>query len=207
MNGDLVARPFRVVVAILALLLLTPDTSAAQPLGAAQPSVYRKGSIDWSVIAGGALPVDLLAARSDRRLSLAAIEVGRIMSGKLGSGPLSGQFELLAQVMPIVVRGPEEFWGVGISPVCRWSFAGWKSVRPFAELSAGLMLIDWDTPSTDRVGRNFSEQIGLGVRIGNPSGRALVTGYRFQHISNGSPSLPSPAVDTHMIYVGVSVMR
>ena len=47
--------------------------------------------------------------------------------------------------------------------------------------------------------------MGPGVRIGSPSGRALVTGYRFQHISNGSPSLPSPAVDTHLVYVGVSV--
>jgi Lipid A 3-O-deacylase (PagL) len=193
--------------ALSAWILLMAHTGAAQPLGAAQSSVYRKGSIDWSVIAGGALPVDLLAARSDRRLSLAAIEVGRIMSGRLGSGPLSGQFELLAQVMPIVVRGPEEFWGVGISPVFRWSFAGWKGVRPFAEISAGLMLIDWDTVGDGRVGRNFTEQMGLGVRIGNPSGRALVTGYRFQHISNGSPSLPSPAVDTHQVYIGVSIMR
>jgi Lipid A 3-O-deacylase (PagL) len=193
--------------AFSACFLLMAHTAAAQPLGAAQSSVYRKGSIDWSVIAGGALPVDLLAARSDRRLSLAAIEVGRIMSGPLGSGPLSGQFELLAQVMPIVVRGPEEFWGVGISPVFRWSFSGTKSLRPFAELSAGLMLIDWDAPATGRVTRNFNEQMGLGVRIGNPSGRALVVGYRFQHISNGSPSLPSPAVDTHQIYVGLSLIR
>jgi hypothetical protein len=189
-------------------LLFFPFMSAAQPFGgAAPPSAYRKGSIDWGVIAGGALPVDLLAARSDRRLSLAAVELGRVMSEPIGPGPLSGQFEMLLQVMPVVVRGPEDFWGVGISPVFRWSFAGWHRVRPFAELAAGLMLIDWDTEGEERVGRNFSEQMGLGVRIGNPSGRAFVTGYRFQHISNGSPSLPSPAVDTHLIYVGVSVMR
>lgn len=194
--------------ALSACILLVAHTSAAQPLGgAAQPTAYRKGSIDWSVIAGGALPVDLLAARSDRRLSLAAVEVGRIMSAPLGPGALGGQFEILLQVMPVVVRGPEEFWGVGISPIFRWSFTGWKGLRPFAELSAGLMLIEWDTPEAGRVGRNFNQQMGVGARIGNPSGRALIAGYRFQHISNGSPSLPSPAVDTHLIYVGVSVMR
>jgi len=194
--------------ALCVCFLLVAHNGAAQPVGgAAQPSAYRKGSIDWNVIAGGALPVDLLAARSDRRLSLAAIEVGRIMSGRLGPGALSGQFELLVQVMPIVVRGPEEFWGVGISPIFRWSFEGWKSLRPFAELSAGLMLIDWDMPADGRVGRNFNEQMGVGVRIGNPFGRALVAGYRFQHISNGSPDLPSPAVDTHLVYVGMSIMR
>jgi Lipid A 3-O-deacylase (PagL) len=181
--------------------LLVSHTSAAQP------SAYRKGSINWEVFAGGALPVDLQSARSDRRLSLVAIDVGRIMSGPLGPGPLSGQFEILLQVMPIVVWGPEDFWGVGISPVFRWSFAGTKSLRPFAELAGGLMLIDWDAPAPGRVTRNFNEQIGLGLRIGNQSGGAFVVGYRFQHISNGSPDLPSPGVDTHQMYIGVSIMR
>jgi hypothetical protein len=193
---------------LFACLPFLAQNTAAQPSGGAAPiSAYRKGSIDWSVIAGGALPVDLLDARSDRHLSLVALELGRIMSGPMGPGPLSGQFEMLVQVMPIVVRGPQDFWGLGITPVFRWSFAGWTHVHPFAELAAGLVLIDWETPGDGRVARNFNEQIGFGVRIGNPSGRALVTGYRFQHISNGSPSLPSPAVDTHLIYVGVSVMR
>lgn len=197
---------------LLASLLFVPHSSAAQPFGGAAPppSAFRKGSIDWSVIAGGALPVDLLDARSDRHLSLAAIELGRIMTAPVGPGPLSGQFEMLLQVMPIVVRGPEDFWGVGIGPVFRWSFGGWTSARPFAEVSGGLMLIDWARPGDERdgrVGRNFNEQIGFGVRIGNPFGRALVTGYRYQHISNGSPSIPSPGVDTHLIYVGMSVMR
>ena len=138
----------RAAAAFFVCILLVPHLSAAQPSGgAAPPSAYRKGSIDWEVYAGGALPVDLQSARSDRRLSLAAIEVGRIMSGPLGPGPISGQFEMLLQVMPIVVHGPEDFWGVGISPVFRWSFAGWKSLRPYAEVAAGLMMIDWEVPA------------------------------------------------------------
>jgi Lipid A 3-O-deacylase (PagL) len=193
---------------LFACLPFLAQNSAAQASGGAAPlSVHRKGSIDWSVIAGGALPVDLLDARSDRHLSLVAVELGRIMSGPKGPGPLAGQFEILLQVMPIVVRGPQDFWGVGITPVFRWSFARWTHVHPFAELAAGLMLIDWETPGDGRVARNFNEQIGIGVRIGNPSGRALVAGYRFQHISNGSPDLPSPGVDTHQMYIGVSIMR
>jgi lipid A 3-O-deacylase len=196
------------VAILFTCFLFVPHTSAAQPFGsAAQPSAYRKGSINWELFAGGALPVDLQSARSDRRLSLAAIHLGRVMSEPHGPGPLSGQFEILLQVMPVVVWAPEDFWGVGISPVFRWSFAGWSTVRPFAEAAAGLMLIDWETTGPGRVARNFNEQIGFGVRIGNPSGRALAVGYRFQHISNGSPSLPSPAVDTHQVYVGLSVMR
>lgn len=200
-GGDDLRRAAAVTAFLLLFLSLT-NTSAAQS------SAFRKGSIDWEVLAGGAVPVDVLAARSDRRLALVAIEVGRIMSGRLGQGPLAGQFEMLVQAMPVVVRGPEEFWGVGLSPLfLRWTFAGTSRVRPFAEASAGLMLVDWATHGPGRVTRNFSEQIGLGMRVGKGSGRGLILGYRFQHISNGARDLPSPAVDTHVAYVGVSIVR
>jgi hypothetical protein len=197
----------------LNLLLILTALAASQPTSI-QPSTeaaaaaFRKGSIDWSVLAGGALPVDLEGARSDRRLTLAALELGRVMSGPHGPGPLRGQFEMLIQVMPVIVRGPEEFWGVGISPLfLRWTFSGIGRVRPFAEASAGLMFIDWAEPGISRVARNFNEQAGFGVRVGRASGRGLIVGYRFQHISNGDPDIPSPAIDTHLAYVGFSLVR
>jgi hypothetical protein len=197
----------------LNLLLILTTLAASQPTvippaTGSPAAAYRKGSIDWSVLAGGALPVDLEGARSDRRLTLAAIELGRVMTGPLGPGPLRGQFEMLIQVMPVIVRGPEEFWGVGISPLFfRWSFSGAERVRPFAEVSAGLMLIDWAVPGVSRVVRNFNEQAGVGLRVGGASGRGLIIGYRFQHISNGDPDIPSPAIDTHLAYVGFSLVR
>jgi hypothetical protein len=204
----------RTTLAAALLALVIPGLAAGQQQAVGQSTAtngrdgYQKGSIDWGVVAGGALPVDLSSARPDRRLWMAAIELGRIMTGVHGPGPFAGQFELLVQAMPTVVRGPADFWGVGLSPLfVRWNFAGTRRVRPYAEAAAGLMLIDWETAGPGRVTRNYNEQVGFGVRVGNPSGRGAIVGYRFQHISNGSGSIPSPGIDTHLVFAGFSSVR
>jgi hypothetical protein len=200
---------------LLLVFLAAPRFAAAQSSTGGPPTpamvpgrVYEKGAIEWAVIAGGALPVDLSSARPDRRLWLAAVEFGRIMTWEHGPGPLAGQFEMLVQAMPIVVRGPADFWGVGLSPLfLRWNFSGARRLRPYAEVSAGLMLIDWDAPGPGHVTRNFYEQVGVGLRVGGSSGPSAVVGYRFQHISNGSRSKPSPGIDTHLVFVGVRSVK
>ena len=169
---------------------------------------YKKGSLEWGVMAGGALPVDLRSARPDRRLSFVAIEIGRVMTGERGRGIFSGQFEMLIQVMPVTAHGPEDFWGIGMMPVfVRWTFSGTKRVRLFADASAGVILVDWKTPGPGRIPPNFNEQIGLGLRAGPARGAGFLAGYKFQHISNGSRTRPSPAVDTHLLYAGVSFVK
>jgi hypothetical protein len=194
----------RTEIAIVFLLgsLISATNAVAQP-----SDEYPKGSIEWRFIGGGALPVDVSSARPDRRLSFGAVEIGRIMTAKHGPGVLAGQFELSLQMMPIVVRGPEDFWGVGLTPVAvRWTFSG-KVVRPFADASAGLMFVEWKTPGPGRIPGNFAEQLGVGVRIGRTRGAGFLLGYRFQHISNGGRAHPSPGVDTHLLYAGASFVK
>jgi hypothetical protein len=195
----------RVEIAALCLLAsLIPTTNAA----AQSNDEYRKGAIHWHIIGGGALPVDFRSARPDRRLSFGAIEIGRVFTAKHGPSILAGQLELFLQVMPIVVRGPEDFWGVGLTPVfVRWNFSGPGLVRLFADASIGLMFIDWSTPGPGRILGNFNEQVGFGTRVGHARGAGFLLGYRFQHISNGGRAHPSPGVDTHLLYAGVSFVK
>ena len=94
--------------ALFLLAFLIPTTNAV----AQANNESRKGSIEWRIIGGGALPVDVVSARPDRRLSFGAVEIGRILTTTHGPGIIAGQFELSLQMMPIVVRGPEDFWGV-----------------------------------------------------------------------------------------------
>jgi hypothetical protein len=192
----------RTAAALLFVFLSLPGRAQAQSLP------YEKGALDFALLGGGALPVDWLDANSERRVALAAVEFGRVMTGPHGPGPLSGQFEMLLQAMPIVARGPQDFWGVGLTPLfLRWNFTGTARVKPYVEAAAGLMLIDWETPGLGRGTRNFYEQIGFGMRIGGTPRRSLMLGYRYLHISNGSPDLPSPGVETHLLYAGLSIIR
>ena len=190
-----------------ALFVLALLISATDSLAQANDE-FRKGSIEWRVSGGGALPVDLSSARPDRRLTFGAVEIGRFLTATHGPGILAGQLELSLQVMPIVVRGPEDFWGVGVTPVSvRWNFSGTSVVRPFADASAGLMFVDWSTPGPGRIPGNFNEQVGFGLRLGHARGPGFLLGYRFQHISNGGRAHPSPAVDTHLLYAGLSFLN
>ncbi len=190
--------------ALFLLAFLIPTTNAV----AQANNESRKGSIEWRIIGGGALPVDVVSARPDRRLSFGAVEIGRILTTTHGPGILAGQFELSLQMMPIVVRGPEDFWGVGLTPVfVRWNFSGTRVVRFFADASAGLMFVDWSTPGPGRIPGNFNEQVGFGARVGHTGGPGFLLGYRFQHISNGGRAHPSPGVDTHLLYAGVSFVK
>jgi hypothetical protein len=194
------------VIAFPLVLALSGSVTpaAAQPTDTPETPAYTKGSLGWSVAGGGALPIGWLAADADRRLWLATFEVGRIMTEVHGPGPLSGHLELLAQAMPVASYGVGEFWGVGLNPFfLRWNFTGTASVRPFGELSAGFMLLDWRSSGPYQYTSNFNEQIGFGVRLGRPRG-ALVIGGRFMHISHGGTSAPSPAIDTYSVYVGYS---
>jgi hypothetical protein len=203
--SDTIVGMKRVAIAALCLLASLIRTTDAV---AQSNDKYQKGSVHWRIIGGGALPVDFRSARPDRRLTFGAVEIGRILTTKHGPGLLAGQFELSLQMMPIVVRGPEDFWGVGLTPVfIRWSFSGTRVVRPFVDASVGLMFVDWSTPGPGRIPINFNEQMGIGMRVGHARAAGFLLGYRFQHISNGSRTHPSPGVDTHLLYAGLSFVK
>ncbi len=136
-----------------------------------------------------------------------AVEVGRFLTERHGPGPLAGQFEYVLQAEPLWTRGPENFGAIGLAPILlRWNFAGGRQIRPTAEIGTGPMLIVWAKPAATHVLLNFYEQIGFGVRIGRPSKAGLVAGFKYQHISNGGRTHPSPGTDAYLVYGGVSFL-
>lgn len=188
---------------------------AAGPLEAGQAPAapatglgLEKGSIELSVVGGTALPIPWLRARANRHLTIAALDVGRVMTGQIGAGRFSGDLELLFEIAPLLIlRQPEPTLGVAASPLfLRWNFVGWERLRPFADLSGGLLLTSQDVPAkTARV--NFIDQAGFGVRVGIAPKRAVVIGYRFQHISNGGRVRPNPGANFNLLYGGLALER
>ena len=55
---------------------------------------------------------------------------------------------------------------------------------------------------------NFTAQLGGGVQLFTSSRRtAIDLGYKYHHISNANLGNQNPGMDSHMLFVGVSLFR
>jgi lipid A 3-O-deacylase len=55
---------------------------------------------------------------------------------------------------------------------------------------------------------NFTAQLGGGVQLFTSSRRAaLDLGYKYHHISNANLGNRNPGMDSHMLFIGVSLFR
>lgn len=171
---------------------------------------FQKGTVEVGVIGGAALPISLFRARTDRRLTMASFQVGRVMTNQTGRGALAGHFELLLEITPLMVlRQPESVFGLAVSPVfLRWNFA--PSVRHrlrlFGEASGGILYTNQAVPARTTA-FNFIDQAGFGLRFEQRPDRAWLMGYRFQHVSNGGRIRPNPGANFNLVYGGVTWLR
>ena len=192
---------------------LPPPLSADQAVpapAAAAGAQLRKGSVEAGAIAGTTLPITLFRAHKDRHLTTGAVQIGRVMTNRRGSGPLAGSFEFLLEIAPLLLlQQPQRTFGVAASPLhMRWNFlpARTRPVHLFAEASGGIFLTNKPVPlSSTRF--NFIDQAGFGLRIGRHPTRIWLVGYRFQHISNAGRVKPNPGVNLNFVYAGVSLLR
>ena len=190
--------------------LLADQGNAGQP-APVDVGQLRKGSIHTAGIFGTTLPIGLFRAHKDRRLTLGAFQIGRVMTAQRGRGPLAGNFELLLEIVPLVLLRQPSGNGVGLaaSPLhMRWNFAPVKSrpMRVFAEASGGVLYTS-DAVPVRTTAFNFIDQAGFGVRYQQDPRRTWLLGYRFQHVSNGGRVKPNPGANFNFVYAGVSFPR
>lgn len=205
-------RTIRTAVVIL-LLAGPPRLLFAGQAGVGQPESdsgmgLAKGRVEVGGIIGQTVPITLFRAHKDRHTTMGSLQVGRVMTGRLGRGPLAGSFELLLEVTPLmVVRQPERTPGLAVSPLhLRWNFAPARSLRAFGEVSGGLLYTSRPVPART-TSFNFIDQAGFGLRFEHRARRAFLLGYRFQHISNGGRVRPNPGANFNLLYAGVAFLR
>lgn len=200
--------------ASLAILLLCRGAAFAQSAAggteAGGAMAFRKGTVEAGGIVGTALPVTWLRAHADRRLTMGALQFGRVMTNRMGHGPLGGNFEFLLEISPVIaLRQPQHAFGFTVSPLhLRWNFAPVRSprMRVFAEASGGIVYTNHAVPA-GTTAFNFIDQSGFGVRLETSANLAWLAGYRFQHISNGGRVRPNPGVNFNFLYGGVTFLR
>lgn len=99
-------------------------------------------------------------------------------------------------------------YGVGGSPVgVQVNLVRFRPVEPFLTSGGGFLYFNHRMfGSTQQF--NFTAQLGAGVQLFTSSRRvAIDLEYRYHHISNANLASQNPGLDSHMLFVGLSLFR
>jgi hypothetical protein len=99
-------------------------------------------------------------------------------------------------------------YGVGGSPIgAQVNFVHYRHVEPFLTSGGGFLYFNHRMFGTTQQ-FNFTAQLGGGVQLFTSSRRtAIDLGYKYHHISNANLGNQNPGLDSHMLFVGVSLFR
>jgi hypothetical protein len=98
--------------------------------------------------------------------------------------------------------------GVGGSPIgAQVNFVHFHRVEPFLTSGGGFLYFNHRMFGTTQQ-FNFTAQLGGGVQLFTSSRRtAIDLGYKYHHISNANLANQNPGLDSHMLFVGLSLFR
>jgi hypothetical protein len=99
-------------------------------------------------------------------------------------------------------------YGIGASPIgAQVNFVHYRHVEPFLTSGGGFLYFNHRMFGTTQQ-FNFTAQLGGGVQLFTSSRRtAIDLGYKYHHISNANLANRNPGLDSHMLFVGVSLFR
>jgi len=99
-------------------------------------------------------------------------------------------------------------YGVGGSPIgAQLNFVHFRRVEPFLTSGGGFLYFNHRMFGTTQQ-FNFTAQLGAGVQLFTSSHRAAIdVGYKYHHISNANLANQNPGLDSHMLFVGLSLFR
>ena len=107
---------------------------------------------------------------------------------------------------PGVGRSDDPAYGIGGSPfIIQYSLRGPGGTRLYAEGNAGGLLFSRDFPLSGSRHASFLLGAGGGIEIPLNQTRALVVGYKLQHLSNGYTASRNPGMNLHYLSIGVAV--
>jgi hypothetical protein len=168
----------------LVCLLFASTFCTAQSETSDAPSVLTKGHSEWGVYTGLAQG---FGKRSGTHLFFVGGRYGRVLTGDHGKGWYRGNLEAKVEVLPFVgvwQAGDNAFGGEFRPLGLIWNFKGNKTVKPFFELTGGLLITTNDVPrNTNEV--NFTPQGGPGFHFYTKDRRhAWTLQTKYMHISN-----------------------
>jgi lipid A 3-O-deacylase len=181
---------------LVCLMLLSVAASAQS-----NDTALRKGSSEWGVFVQGGTG---FGKRSSTQHIGVGGRWGRVWTNDIGKGWWRGNFETKTEIVPFeaYLQPPVNAYGVELKPlVLIWNFSGNRKVKPFFELSGGLLLTNHDIPlNTNSV--NFTPQGGMGFHFftGAPK-RAITFQAMYKHVSNAGLDHRNSGINASLQFV------
>jgi hypothetical protein len=99
-------------------------------------------------------------------------------------------------------------YGIGGSPIgAQVNLVHYRHVEPFLTSGGGFLYFNHRMFGTTQQ-FNFTAQLGGGVQLFTSSRRtAIDLGYKYHHISNANLGNQNPGLDSHMLFIGLSLFR
>jgi len=158
-----------------------------------------------------------------------AFENGHALSGTVGSRnyQIESRYERLIcwkqpfavrwvfDVVPVALVGDPDThnghrayaYGAGGSPVgVQVNIVRFRHFEPFLTSGGGFLYFNHRMFGTTQQ-FNFTAQLGGGLQLFRSSRTAIDIGYKYHHISNANLGNQNPGLDSHMLFIGVSLFR
>jgi lipid A 3-O-deacylase PagL len=216
----------RAVLPLYALLALAPALAIAQ--APTEPAPHRAERLIGGWVGASVAPSTRFGYIDDRRFVVAGLRAQYLLD-TFGPVALASTIDVIPlavlsntptyETLSIPrldgtifhvksVTGRSAVYGAGIAPAGFQLYT--RSVRParfFIGASGGLLWFTRDTPVPDARRMNFTAEGGAGAELLSRDGRAVVVGYKFQHMSNGGTARLNPGFDSHLLYIGLMHRR
>lgn len=103
---------------------------------------------------------------------------------------------------------PGIVYGAGLTPAGMQLYGNLtRMVSLFGNISGGVAWFTRDMPVPDARRLNFLLDAGGGIRIARDGGNAVLTGFKFHHMSNAGRGSQNPGIDGNVVYLGLSKTR
>lgn len=208
-----------VVVVVLACAVSAEAQSAG---GGPDDFKLKRGDNEFGFFGGTSTNTPtLIGTTEDAHLTVVALRYGRVFGTK---GEVA--FEYTIDGVPLALVSQTEFdvrregdalflertrrkvYGAGISPIgFKFNFRRRARVQPFASTSGGLLYFARQVPAPGSSQFNYTFDFSGGVQVLTRTRKAVLIGYKFQHISNANTAPFNPGLDANVIYAGFSVFR
>ena len=121
-----------------------------------------------------------------------------------GNSWYRGNFELILEGTFLYSFEPKSGIAGGLTPLIRYNFLAGDRLVPFAQLGAGILVLDFDL-RRQADGFNFTLQSGLGFHYFLSERTALTGEWRYHHISNAGINRPNIGINGSVVLFGVTV--